>query len=60
MKVGRLFCFVLFCLVMLRFPKPKFMQGYYIFENLSMSRGALTWVGIFEATMQRLLIIELS
>jgi hypothetical protein len=32
---------------MLRYPTPKCMQFYYIFENVSMSRGALFWVEKF-------------
>jgi len=56
MKVDNFFCFIL--------SRWNFLNQIIsynaidTFENLTMNRGALTWVEIFGATMQRLLIIE--
>jgi hypothetical protein len=56
MKVDNLLCFILFCQ---NFSNQiTSYNAINISENLRMNRGALTWVEIFGATMQRLLIIE--
>jgi hypothetical protein len=56
MKVDSLFCFVLSCW---NFPNQiTLCNVIVIFENLTMSRGALTWVDIFGVMMQRLFVIE--
>jgi len=56
MKVDNLFCSIVFCW---NFPNQIIScNATNIFENLTMNKGALTWVEIFGVTMQRLLIIE--